>query len=77
MSTDTRKCSTCFEMKPLDLELTHIQLWLIGRALLMLTTEEGSARLRHEFPYADMGAISKELDALVNKIGAANKKEVS
>ena len=55
---------------PRTIELTDSQIWIITKALVVLTSEEQARKLWVEFPQLDFDALSDDLDEILDKLGA-------
>ncbi len=56
------------DQKTFSLEITGSQLWLVTRALLMLSSTDGEDLLKQEFPELDPEALAEDLEDLLDTL---------
>lgn len=60
-------------MATLTLKLDESKKWILLRALLMLTSPEGEAALREDFPNMDFERMAKECEELLEQFNPKQK----
>lgn len=56
----------------MKIEISDSQLWLVSRALVMLSSEAGETQLRTEYPNLDPEELAADFEDLVEKLHKAS-----
>ncbi len=51
------------------IELSESQIWVVAKALLVLTSDEQSTKLWIEFPQLDFNKLSEDVNDILSKLG--------
>lgn len=52
----------------MNLKLSETQIWIVAKALHMMTSDEGAEKLVKEFPYMDFERVADDVNGVLDQI---------
>ncbi len=53
---------------PVTLKLNEDQVWIVSRALLLLSSDVGVRAMLDEYPDADLNAVGSDINSITNQL---------